>query len=69
MAGASGLPVRLSQTTVVSRWLVKPSALMSLANSLADAIACCTTVICVVQISMASCSTQPECGVLIWVSR
>jgi hypothetical protein len=62
MAGASGCPVRLSHTTVVSLWLVRPMALMSLAKIRAEARACCTTAICELQISWASCSTQPDWG-------
>ena len=58
-----GLPVALSQTTTVSRWLVMPMAAMSAALSLA-AFSASRQVAdhAVAQISSGSCSTQPDAG-------
>ena len=57
-----GLPVALSQTTTVSRWLVMPIAAMSFAVSLALRSAERTVETTLFQISSGSCSTQPESG-------
>ena len=62
MARWMGSPVRRFHSTVVSRWLVMPMALMSLALSPALAMASRAVASWVVQISFASCSTQPGCG-------
>jgi len=62
MARWIGAPVVRSQTIVVSRWLVIPTAAMSAARTRASAsatVAACPTV---AQISSGSCSTQPGCG-------
>ena len=57
-----GRPVVRSQSTVVSRWLVTPTAARSRAVILALARAPATTVCTLAQISSASCSTQPGRG-------
>ena len=57
-----GLPVARSQTIVVSRWLVIPTAAMSAPVTRASAIARRAASPMVVQISSGSCSTQPGCG-------
>ena len=62
MARHTGSPVFLSQTMVVSRWLVMPMAAMSAAVAPMFAIARWATSIWVDQISLASCSTQPGWG-------
>ena len=62
MAGATGSPVRRSQSTVVSRWLVMPTAANWLACRSARCSAKRATASCVDQISKGSCSTQPAWG-------
>ena len=62
MAWYTGSPVVLSQTMVVSRWLVMPMAAMSLAAAPIWFMADRATPSWVVQISLASCSTQPGFG-------
>ena len=62
MARWMGWPVRRSQMTQVSRWLVMPMAAMSPAASLAAASACRAVSTVVRQMSSGSCSTQPEAG-------
>lgn len=62
MALWTGSPVFLSHRTVVSRWLVMPMALMSSRVMSALAMAEATTSSTLVQISVASCSTQPGFG-------
>ena len=62
MALAMGLPVALSQMTVVSLWLVMPMAAMSSAVTPSFSMAARETSSVVVQISSASCSTQPGKG-------
>ncbi|CAM5238812.1 hypothetical protein STENM327S_01773 [Streptomyces tendae] len=62
MALWTGSPVFLSQTRVVSRWLVMPMALMSSRVMPAFSTAPATTSWTLVQISVASCSTQPGFG-------
>ena len=62
MALYTGSPVFLSQTTVVSRWLVIPIAEISLAVMLACARASRMTSTILWKISLASCSTQPGFG-------
>ena len=62
IAGQTGAPVSLSQTTVVSRWFVMPMAAMSAADRPAFAMAPRATSRVVSQISAASCSTQPGLG-------
>ena len=62
MAGAMGSPLARSQITVVSRWLVMPSAAMSAAATPACASAPRTQATVSVQMRWASCSTQPFCG-------
>jgi hypothetical protein len=58
----TGSPLLRSQTTVVSRWLVTPSAAMS--SALAPALLRTPSITsrerC--QISAGSCSTNPGCG-------
>jgi hypothetical protein len=51
MAGAIGLPLARSHTTVVSRWLVIPIAAMSRGSTFALAIAASITAHCDDQIS------------------
>jgi hypothetical protein len=58
----TGLPLDLSQTTVVSRWFVTPTADRSLAFSLAFFKAPAITSSLRCQISIASCSTCPGLG-------
>ena len=58
----TGLPVDLSQTTVVSRWLVMPMAAMSSGEAPASAMTCFATAICESQIASGSCSTWPGDG-------
>ncbi|GAA3240725.1 hypothetical protein GCM10020256_63090 [Streptomyces thermocoprophilus] len=62
MALWTGSPVFLSHSTVVSRWLVMPMALMSSRVMPALATAPATTSWTLVQISVALCSTQPRLG-------
>ncbi len=62
MALAIGLPLAFSQTSVVSRWLVMPTAATSAALTPALASAPAITASTLVQISSASCSTQPGRG-------
>ena len=62
IAGQTGRPVFLFQTTVVSRWLVMPMAAMSEADAPMFRMACWATSNCTDQISSASCSTQPGLG-------
>ncbi|CAM5702986.1 hypothetical protein SALBM135S_02311 [Streptomyces alboniger] len=69
MALCTGLPVARSHRTVVSRWLVMPSALSRSALSPALAIAPATTACTFDQISVASCSTQPGLGKIWRCSR
>src|SRR6478609_8947039 len=57
-----GCPVARSHTTVVSRWLVMPTAAMWVALRLALPSAPPTTARVFCQISMGSCSTQPARG-------
>ncbi len=57
-----GLPERRSHTTVVSRWLVTPTAARSEAVTPALARQPRMTSTLRVQISFASCSTQPGLG-------
>jgi len=61
-----GRPVRRFHTTVVSRWLVRPSAARSLACSLLAVSTVLMTAQVRSQISMGLCSTQPGRG-RIWV--
>ena len=58
-----GLPVFLSQTTVVSRWLVTPTAAMSAAVAPRFLQAPLITSWVRAQISSGSCSTQPGLGI------
>ncbi len=69
MALCSGLPVRRSHSSVVSRWLVMPMARMSPAFKPALAMASRAVSSCVVQMSSGSCSTQPGCGKICRNSR
>ena len=62
MALASGTPVARSHSSVVSRWLVMPTAAMSRPAMRAFAITACSTPDCDAQISIGSCSTQPGLG-------
>ncbi len=62
IAWCTGSPVCRSHSTVVSRWLVMPTARMSSRVSPAFSSAPRTTACTRVQISAASCSTQPGCG-------
>ncbi len=62
IAFITGSPVLRSHTTVVSRWLVMPSAAMSPALAPADAIASSMTSLVRAQTSLGSCSTQPGFG-------
>ena len=62
MAWQMGSPVSLSQTMVVSRWLVMPMAAMSSARAPTLFMAERATPSWVAQISLASCSTQPGLG-------
>ncbi len=67
MALHTGSPVALSQTMVVSRWLVMPMAATSAAVAPILPMASAATPSWVAQISRASCSTQPGRG-KIWVN-
>src|SRR5205823_1775974 len=62
MARATGDPLSRSQRTVVSRWLVTPTAARSDGATPAAARASGTTAATERQISSASCSTQPGRG-------
>ena len=62
MALWTGLPVCLSHSMVVSRWLVMPMERMSSREAPALTIAPATTSWTFFQISAASCSTQPGLG-------
>ena len=62
MALATGLPVRRSHRTVVSRWFVMPTAARSAAPMRARAIASRATWSCDDQMSSGSCSTWPGPG-------
>ncbi len=62
IAGATGRPVARSQSTVVSRWFVMPTATRSAGVACARARTSAMVAACVAQISSASCSTQPERG-------
>jgi hypothetical protein len=57
-----GFPLVRSHTTVVSRWLVMPTATMSAAAACALSSTAFTTATVARQISSASCSTQPSAG-------
>jgi hypothetical protein len=57
-----GRPVARSQTIVVSRWLVMPSAAISFALASASAMAARTVATVVDQSSSGSCSTRPGAG-------
>ena len=59
IAGATGRPVARSHSTVVSRWLVMPTAATSSTVARARASTSAMVAACVAQISSASCSTQP----------
>jgi hypothetical protein len=61
MARCRGSPVAASQITEVSRWLVMP---MAAKRDTPPALRITSRQVCrvAVQISAASCSTQPECG-------
>ncbi len=59
IALATGCPVFLSHTIVVSRWLVMPIEATSFALAPAPASTSTATPACDVQISIGSCSTQP----------
>lgn len=65
----TGMPVFLSQTMVVSRWLVMPIAFNSLGEMPALATAFRQTNSTLVQISLASISTQPGCRKVFGISR
>jgi hypothetical protein len=58
----TGLPLPLSQTSVVSRWLVTPTAARSLASIFAFCNAPAITCSLRMVISIGSCSTQPGFG-------
>ena len=62
MALARGVPVDRSQTTVVSRWLVIPTATRSRAATPACDRARVTTLSTEARITAGSCSTQPGRG-------
>ena len=62
IAFITGSPVLRSQTTVVSRWLVMPSAAMSPSLAPAFSTASSMTFCDFAQISFGSCSTQPGLG-------
>lgn len=62
MALQYGRPVRGSQTTVVSRWLVIPMASRSVPLRPPVRRAFCITELVRSQISTGSCSTQPDRG-------
>jgi hypothetical protein len=62
IAFITGSPVLRSHTTVVSRWLVMPSAAMSPSLAPALSTASSTTFCDLAQISCGSCSTHPGLG-------
>ena len=62
MALWMGLPVALSQRTVVSRWLVMPMAATSAGETPVLARTSIMTAYWEDQISMGACSTQPSRG-------
>ena len=62
MALYTGLPVSLSQTMVVSRWLVIPMAAISWGCTPDWATTSIITAYWLDQISIGSCSTQPSWG-------
>src|SRR5690606_21340378 len=64
IAWCTGWPVARSHTSVVSRWLVMPTA-----TGVAEPSASATTASTLVQISSASCSTQPGRGKIWRCSR
>jgi hypothetical protein len=64
MALAIGRPVRRDQTTVVSRWLLIPTAASARASAPTSRSATRTQVRTRSRISSASCSTQPGLGVI-----
>ena len=66
---APAVPVRRSQTTVVSRWFVIPIASSSLAATPAAASASAAVCSTLAQISSGSCSTQPGSGKCCRISR
>ena len=68
MALWMGSPVALSQMTVVSRWLVMPTAAIEEASRSARASAPPQTWRVLTQISAASCSTHPALGKICWCS-
>src|SRR4051812_17474277 len=68
MAWWMGSPVALSQMTVVSRWLVMPTAAIEDASRSARASAPPHTWRVLPQISAASCSTHPARGKICWCS-
>ena len=69
IAGCTGVPVRRSQTTVVSRWFVIPIAVSSRAATPASASASAAVCSTLAQISSGSCSTQPGSGKCCRISR
>ncbi len=64
-----GSPLWRSQTMVVSRWLVMPTAISSSSGTPLERSASRATSRWVLKISFASCSTQPGCGKICWNSR
>ncbi|MNW15628.1 hypothetical protein D3C71_2141950 [compost metagenome] len=62
MAWCTGWPVWRFHSTVVSRWLVMPTARMALALMFAFSSASRAVASWVRQISIGSCSTQPGWG-------
>ncbi len=68
MAGHSGSPLRLSQATTVSRWLVTPMAATACPRPTTSAPTMPSTVSMDPQISLGSCSTHPGRG-RCWASR
>ena len=69
MAFVTGIPLFLSQTMVVSRWLVIPTAAMCSAETPSWLIASAATLIWEDQICVGSCSTQPGFGKICGNSR
>ena len=73
MALATGLPVALSQTIVVSRWFVTPMAAIWFGAMPALAIACRAVDSCDDQMASGSCSTCPGdgkiCGNSCWADE
>ncbi len=68
-AGQTGRPVARSHSTVVSRWLVMPSAAIWPSSRPAPLTASASTASTFCQISSASCSTQPGLGKIWRCSR